>query len=450
MKTLNRRTMLRGCLGGASVAVGLPLLEAMLGPRSAAADDALAEPIFGVFFWANGMPWHGVHDAPEHPDLWTPPDVGPNYTASELLQPLLDNHDVSVVTGLTPKTDGGPTGLNDGHMRGFMCALTSDMVNPDGFDHPSHTLTAMRESIDQTVARSDEFYQSGVPRFRSLQLGVSTARFHDYGHWNAISYNGPDSLNIPILTPSQLFSHLFQVPGDALALQRQATVLDAVLADVHTLKAKVGAADQQRLDEHLTHLDEVQRRLVSASAPCDSPPPPNDPEDLQQKTAIMGELLAIALSCNLTRVFSMMLTSPATTHVFSNLPGIENGMHKLCHDGEWEAIRAITHYQMSVFATLLDQLQAKTDLDGNTMLERSLILGLSEYADGWGHGVQEMPALFAGGACGAMVPRVHVRETGDNNFARVHLTALRALGMQQDSYGFSNSETSSDFGQLLA
>ena len=57
---LSRRTVLRGLAGGATVGLALPTLEAML-PRQALADDDVLGPIFGVFFWANGLPWHAGH-----------------------------------------------------------------------------------------------------------------------------------------------------------------------------------------------------------------------------------------------------------------------------------------------------------------------------------------------------------------------------------------------------
>ena len=446
MKPLSRRTMLRGAIGGSSVAVGLPLLEAMLGPTAKAADDELNKVIFGVFFWANGLPWHAAHELPEHPDFWTPSATGPDYPVSDLMVDLAE-HPVSVVSGLEPHTNGGPVGTSDGHMRGFMCALTSDMVNPDGFDHPSHTLTSMRESIDQYVAKHDDFYGNDVPRFRSLTTGVSDARFHDYGHWNSISYNGPDSLNPAICDPQQLYNHLFEVPDDAFALERRASLMSAVYADAQRLRGKLGAADKQRLEEHMEHLEEVQRRLVLASAPCEAPTPPSPIEDLDVKTGIMGELLAVALSCNLTRVFTLMLTSPATTHVFANL-GVENGMHSTCHAGLWQEIYDTTAYQMKCFSTFLTALAEKTDLEGNSILDRSVILGCSEYGEGWQHHVEEMPALFAGRGCGALAERVHVRDPG-GNFAKAHVTALRAIGLDQDSYGFSGSETTDDFGEIL-
>ena len=101
-RKLSRRTMLRGALaGGATVALALPTLEAMLG--SGKAEAAPLPPVFGIFYWANGMPWHDAHGPEQagHPDLWTPPTIGKDYTPSELIAPIAA-FKPSVVTGLTP------------------------------------------------------------------------------------------------------------------------------------------------------------------------------------------------------------------------------------------------------------------------------------------------------------------------------------------------------------
>ena len=89
---LSRRTFLKGCLAGATVSLGLPTFEAMLDDHGAFADGTQREPFFGLFYWANGTPWHAAHGQEQalagHPDLWTPTNVGPGYTPSELLAPL--------------------------------------------------------------------------------------------------------------------------------------------------------------------------------------------------------------------------------------------------------------------------------------------------------------------------------------------------------------------------
>lgn len=453
-RILSRRTLLRGAAGGAAVSLALPPLEAMFGTRGARANGDMDEPIFGIFFWANGTPWHAGHGGMQggggYPDLWTPAATGPGYAPSELLQPLAP-YAVSVATGLEPKTmvPDQPPGQSDGHMRGFMVALTSDRIRPDGFDHPSHTLTALRPSLDQYIAKHDDFYGSNVPRFRSLTMGVSEARFHDYGHWNAISYNGPDSLNLPVLDPAQLYGLLFDVPADTGQLENRAHLLDAVMEDAADLRLQLGAADKIRLDEHLSHLDEIQRRLELSVAACDDPgPPAGAAGDLLAKTEVMAQILARGLLCGMTRVFSFMLTSPATTHVFSNL-GVPDGMHKTCHDGHWDRVRDITRYQMEAFAVFLGVMQQTVDPAGISLLDRMLVFGTSEYGEGWQHGNKEHPVIFAGQACGAIETGVHERQT-DGNLSMAHVTMLRALGIPTDSYGFNGGETSEHLSSILA
>lgn len=452
-KFLSRRTMLRGAAGGAAVSLALPPLEAMLAPNGAWADGTDDPPIFGLFFWANGTPWHAGHGTQQgqagYPDLWTPAQTGAGYAPSELLMPLAA-HSVSVASGLEPKTEipSQPGGQGDGHMRGFMVALTSDRPRPEGFDHPSHTLTALRPTLDQYVAKHEQFYGADVPRFRSLTLGVSEARFHDYGHWNAISYNGPDSVNLPIMDPAQLYGLLFDVPADTATLERRVNLLDSVMEDAADLRVRLGAADRVRLDEHLSHLDEIQRRLELSVAACDDPGAPADSDDLIAKTEIMTQLLARGLSCGLTRVFSFMLTSPATTHVFAGL-GVPDGMHKTCHDGHWDRVRAITEYQMQAFARMLDILAETIDPTGLSLLDRMLIFGTSEYGEGWQHGNAEHPVVLAGHCCGAINPGVHTRVAG-GNLSMAHVTVLRALGIETPSYGFNGGETSEHLTGILA
>jgi hypothetical protein len=451
-KLLSRRTMLRGALGGSVVGIGLPLLEAMMGSNGALAGGEIEEPIFGIFFWANGTPWHAGHGAMQAgpADLWTPVGEGPGYTPSELLTHL-SAHQPSIASGLTPHTEvpGDPPGQSDGHMRGFMVGLTGDRIRPEGFDHPSHTLTALRPSLDQYVAWHEDFYGDYPPLFRSLVLGISDARFHDYGHWNGISYNGPDQQNLPIMDPAQLFGLLFNIPDDLEALGRRANLLDAVLEEAHELEAKVGVRDKQRIEAHLQHLSEIQRRLRLSGAVCETPPVPAVPSgDLIEKTQIMADLLAVGLGCGLTRVFSFMLTSPATTHRFTNL-GVGDDMHKVCHDGAWENVRAITNYQMQAFGTFLDRLALVQDPMGNTLLDRACILGLSEYGEGWQHSVSEMPVVIAGRAGGAINPGVHTRIPG-GNISVAHVTVLRAIGIETPSFGFNGGETSDHLAGILA
>lgn len=449
---LSRRSFLRGSLAGVTVALALPPLEAMLNSHGAYADGMGDEPFFGLFYWANGLPWTAKHGAMQatagKPDLWTPATEGAGFAPSDLLKPLA-RHQVCVASGLEPKTEipAVPPGQGDGHMRGFMVAMTGDRQRSEGFDQPSHTLTALRPTLDQLVAKHPAFYKS-PPRFRSLQVGVSRARFHEFGHWNAISYNGPDSANPPIMSAPELYDLLFAVPGQSAEQGRRAKALDAVLADAKTLRGQLGARDAARLDSHLDQLSEIQRRLSSTSVACKTPTRPGDDFDLHKKTTAMADLLAIAVNCGLSRVFSFMLTAPATTHVFSNL-GVSDDMHKACHDGRWDDIRTVTAYQMEAFALMLDAFARIMQPDGKTLLDRACIYGTSEYGEGWQHGEREHPVLIAGRACGRLNAGVHTREAG-GNLAKAQLTLMKALGLPFTSFGWNGAETSTPVAGLLA
>lgn len=447
---LSRRTFLRGTAAGLGVALALPPLEAMLGHR-ARADVDPRPPFFGLFYWANGTPWHAGHGGMQaalgHADLWTPQTTGADYAPSELLSPLA-RHRVSVATGLEPHTEVPPTpaGQDDGHMRGFMVALTGNRIRPDGFDHPSHTLTSLSPSLDQVVARHPKNLVFPTP-FRSLEVGISGARFHDYGHWNAISYNGPDSTNLPIQSAASLYDRLFAVAPDTSDARRRSKLLDAVLADAARLRIRLGTRDRQRVDAHLDHLRALQLRIDSSAPVCQVPGRPGDGGDLHQRTRTMAELLAVAVGCGLTRTFSFMLTSPATTHVFDNL-GVPDGMHKVCHDGEWEHVRAITLHQMEAFAIFLDAF-ALPGPDGSSLLDRGLVYATSEYGEGWQHSVKELPVLVAGTAGGRFKAGVHARLPG-GNLCRAQLTVLNALGLDFQSFGENGGQTSEIIPEWLA
>jgi hypothetical protein len=451
-RPLSRRTFLRGALGGLGVALALPPLEAMLGPRAAGAQVPAFPPFFGLFYWANGTPWHARHGGEQagagYPDLWTPGTTGAGFAPSPLLEPLA-RHRPTVVTGLEPHTEvpPAPPGQEDGHMRGFMVAMTGDRIRPEGFDHPSHTLTALSPSLDQYLARHPGFYET-PPRFRTLEVGVSRARFHDYGHWNAISYNGPDSSNLPIMEPSALFDRLFAVPPDTREADRRRRLLDAVLGDANTLRAQLGATDRGRLDAHLEHVRTLAapdrgRRRRTARSPAGRATAVSLLREDAHDGRPAGAGRVVRADAGVLRDADVAGDDP---RLFDHL-GVPEDMHKICHDGRWEWVRDITRYQMECFAAFLDAFQAPQP-DGTTLLDRGLVYGTSEYGEGWKHSVKELPVLMVGGAGGRLARGVHVREV-DGNLCRAQLTALRALGLDDAQFGRNGAETADVLPGLL-
>ena len=83
-RSWSRRHVLRGAVRGMPVALALPALEVTLGRRARA--DGVPDPIFGMFFWANGVPWHAGHGGnladSTKSDVWTPAETGAGFTPS--------------------------------------------------------------------------------------------------------------------------------------------------------------------------------------------------------------------------------------------------------------------------------------------------------------------------------------------------------------------------------
>ncbi|HVY28992.1 MAG TPA: DUF1552 domain-containing protein [Polyangiaceae bacterium] len=465
--SLSRRRVLRGMLRGSAVALGLPLFESMLNESGTALAAGSALPVrYGLFFWGNGLPWTYRHRGStdtvspgiEHPlddtltDKYTPTTQGKGFAITDTLKPL-ERHlaNINVVTGLEPHTaiPDTPAGQSDGHMRGICVALTADQIRPEGFDHDPHIFAVSRATLDQYIAKHPQFYADGAPLYHSLELGMSSAVLHDFGTWNSVSHNGPNSINPPQRDPQKLFDQLFSVKPDLAEVAHRTSVLDVVSEDARQLSKRLGKRDRDRLDEHLTHLAEIERRLNVTRAACTTPAAPTsamagEPAVLD-KLDIMADILVAALRCDMTRVFTIAFTTGASL-MQMNGAGEINGagahqLHDACHGGERDVITGFTKLNFTAYAKLLDKLTAEQDVNGQTLLDSSVILGTSEYGEGFTHSNKEHPFILAGKASGRLDTGWHVRDEG-GNMARVHLTVLRALGLEQASYGFNGGESS--------
>jgi hypothetical protein len=466
-KTISRRAMLRG----SSVLLALPLFESMLDGNGTALASGAPLPVrYGLYFWANGLPWTIRHRGTLDPnfrrelpdtliDEYTPLTEGKGFAVTPTLRPL-ERHlaNINVVTGLEPKTNipTSPPLQEDGHMRGVCVALTADQARSEGFDHDAHIFAVNRATLDQYIAKHPRFYSEGPPRYRSLELGVSTSLYHDFGTWTAVSHNGPNSLNPPQRNPQLLFEQLFATRTGEVETSRSTSVLHAVAEDARQLRSRLGKRDRERLDEHLTHISEIERRLHAARVTCTAPGAPAEliasESKILEKAAIMSDLLVAALRCDLTRVFTFVFT-PAATHFSMNAAGEIGGsgaigLHDAAHTNEREIVKLATEVNLSGYAILLDKLAAEKDVNGQSLLDGSVIMGTSEYGEGYTHSTKEHPFIFAGKAGGRLDTGWHVREEAGNS-ARAHLTALRALGLEEESYGFNGGETSSPLPFLI-
>jgi hypothetical protein len=419
--------MLRGLLGGAAVAVGLPLLDLFVNKNGDAMADGSAFPCrFGLFFWGNGM----------IPAQWVPSATGQGaeWELSDQLSPLAPMKDMlSVVTGTNVRVPNViPHGAGPG---GILSGAPITVNNGEEY-------TLSQPSIDQVLAT--EF--GSLTAFRSIEVGIQPGSV-------GRSFNGPHSQNPPETSPIAMYQRLFGddfvQPGDEpiidpkIALRR--SVLDAVMEDSSRLRARVGAGDRVRLEQHFDGIRDLELRLQRLEedppsfASCTRPTTPEAeyPDvggrpPLLEINAAMADIIAMALACDQTRVFSVWFSEPIGNVLY---PGATSGHHQLTHDegGEQPQVNMITQYIMQGYNDLLVRLRAVPE-GAQTLLDHSAVLATSDVSYGRQHKLEDFPILIGGSANGYFKTDQHYRSLGENSSA-VLLGLLRSQGMNLAEYG---------------
>jgi hypothetical protein len=181
-------------------------------------------------------------------------------------------------------------------------------------------------------------------------------------------------------------------------------------------------------------------------------PDMNGQEQLAQKTKAMSDLLAIALACNQTRVFSMMFSGSTASTVYWQV-NLTEGHHQLTHDepGDQPGVQASTVFTMQCFAQLLVSLKGVPEGAGN-VLDNTAILASTDTSDGRFHDIRDFPILVAGKAGGYFkYPGVHYRAaTASESSSNVLLSVLRAAGTNVTSVGGGGGLSMSTCGAIEA
>jgi len=446
---LPRRTFLRGVLlGGASVAVPLPRLFGMLNSNGTAYADGTPLPVrFGTWFFGNGI----------IPDRWVPTNTGAgeNWTLSEQLAPLQAVKPwLSVLTGFSIKIPN-----NSPHSSMPSAALTGAQI----------TGSVQLPSIDQVIA---PIISSGTAYPTGIHVGVSnTSGATSLG--TAISWNGPNSPNNPNYSPADLFKKLVQYAntgGTPKApdpeLSRRSKVLDAVAADAKSLRMRLGADDQKRLDLHLDGLGQLETQISKLEAPkvtgtITDPDKayPNRGADgsiTRQRGQAFSDLLVFAMASDLTRVFSFMFSCPACHGNYADC-GLdpttfhEDYGHRLSPKGLTYATIGFNtgvKFAMSNLADTLVRMKETPDGTG-TLLDNSLVYTTSCVSESQTHGGTDYPLLVAGKAGGKVKGDQHIRIV-DENTSKVPFTLLTAMGSKATSFGKDEAQVSSGVSELLA
>jgi hypothetical protein len=278
-----------------------------------------------------------------------------------------------------------------------------------------------------------------------------------------IAHRGPNDFLAPKYEPKAIFDALFGatppsmpsgsgVPSD-ISFRTRRSVLDAVLEEAKGLRTAVGTVDAQRVDAHLQGIRELEQRLATASggtdagpAACKAPevPPPNL-ADMTAKSHVINQLIVAALACNLTRVYTHMWSGPQSDNLYPVI-NLSAGHHSYTHGADGAEPRAIEHYIMSQYADLAKLMKA-TPMGAGSVLDQTLIYGVSELAEPKNHVMTNYHIVVMGHGGGKVAGNRHVRIPG-RKVTELVLTLQQVMGLNVTSWG-SWDKTSKTVPEIL-
>jgi hypothetical protein len=413
--SLSRRRFLRGV----GAAVALPSMASMLprgamaaaiGANGALATTAAGNPLrMGFVYVPNGT----------IPSVWWPTGEGKNFEFNKTMEPLNPLKDkVQVVGGLDHiLAYPGPDGPGD-HARASGTFLTGVRVKKTaGADIHAGV------SIDQVAAQ-----QIGhLTRFPSLELSCDAVRKSgscDSGYSCAYQYNlawrSPTTPVAPEPNPRLLFERLFGSgePGErrqslVRRQQQQRSILDFVLEDAASVNATLAARDRMKMDEYLTSVREIEKRIqraeqfASQAADPNMPTPAGVPTSFTDYVDLMFDMMVLAFQTDSTRIATFLTANEGSNRTFPEV-GFAEGHHFLTHhrnDPDMvEKVKVIDHWYMERFARFLQKMEETKEADGSSLLSNSMIVYGSGNADGNRHTHVNLPIILAGGGGGTLTP----------------------------------------------
>ena len=440
-KHLSRRTVLKG----AGVAVGLPLLDAMVPAATALAQTAAAPKLrVGFFYIPHGaIMWNTPH-GPEM-DHWTSSGAGANFTLSHILEPLEDRkHLVTQFTNLENKAGGSSVHhLNP--------ATWLSGKRPDT-QAPGPSLTA---TIDQIIA-GHIGQETALPSLEVCSEGnpPAVACGAGYGclYSSTLSYRNATTPLPMEFNPRKVFTQLFG-EGDTpeqrqMIVNQTKSLLDLISGRTHALQRTLGAGDRAILDGYLDTVREIERRVELAEqrdlSGVDVPDAPLGVRDaFDEQVRLLFDMIVLAYQADLTRVASYIMVAEGTNRTYNHI-GVPDSFHPLSHHANnierLHRLVRIQRYHVERFADFVGKLADTPDGDGN-LLDNSMLMYGSNMANSDLHNNYPIPNILVGGGAGALARGGRQIELPERTpMSNLLLTVLNKAGLAMDSFGGSTGE----------
>ena len=420
-RALSRRKFLRG----AGILLSLPLLDAMVPAFAAAAKNSAATT-------PGGKPRRMLavcNNLGLLPDQFFPKESGRDYALSPYLENLkAHRHDFTVFSGVShPDVDGGHPADN--------CFLTAA-------PHPGSGGFRNTISLDQYMAERI----GHLTRHQSLTLGVNVQQ-----GLRSLSWTGSGVLIPCEEKAADVFGRMFlqgsktEVAEQMRKLETGQSILDAVAGQAKDLQRTVGARDRDRLDQYFTSVRDLEQRMqmsrewerhpkpkVSAPVPLD----PASPKAYMDKVKLMYDMARLAFETDSTRLVTLMLDSVNSPALEFGEVKTSDGYHNLSHHGKSKEklgqLKTIDEWHMKLLADLFTQLKGVKE-DGDTLLDRTMILYGSNLGNANTHVTTNMPTIFAGGG---FKHGQHLAFDTDHNYPLPNLfvSMLQRMGLETDKF----------------
>jgi hypothetical protein len=432
-KHLSRRTFIRG----AGVSLALPFLESMV-PAQTPIQRTAATPKsrFGAIYIPHGSVI----------DKWKPKTAGSNFEMTEILKPLEPyRQQLTIVSNLAhPSAYGGDGSAGVHHARSSAVYLSG--VHPESGAQASLGVTA-----DQVIAQR---LGQDTP-LPSLELSIESAGLNcgaglTCAYRNTISWQSALSPLPMENNPQVVFERLF---GDGSSeekrrarRQQSQSLLDSVLKQVQSLEKDLPPGDRTRLDQYMTDVREIERRIQRASAQITSdltvpPMPVGIPDNFEAHIKLMFDLQVLAWQADITRVTTFMMAQELSGAVYP-ASGVREAFHNLSHHSHVPAnmdrLGVLNTYHVTTMRYLIDKLKATPDGDG-TLLDHSMVLYGSGMGNSNQHDHEDLPVILIGGVSGRLKGGRHLVFPAKTTMSNLLLAMLDKFGIRLEKFGDSTA-----------
>jgi len=434
-RKISRRTVLRG----AGVTLALPWLESIPVWSDESADEGAAGQFpqrFAALFMACGV----------HPDHWWGKGAGSEMELSRSLAPMEPlKTKMNVIQGLFNKNSTG-VGIHPGQ--------TGNILSGASLQKGAELKGGI--SIDQVLA--GRLGQETAQPSMVLGCEQPITGYHEtnfsMAYSSHISWQNATSPVPMEVYPSLAFDSLFDNRGS----RRNQSVLDRVREEVASLGRRTSSGDQSRLDEYLTSVREVEKRIehqrVQQNKAADRAknrgksvvtmerPDNGLPEDIREHMRLMCDVIALAFQTDKTRVGTLLLCRDISG-LFYPFLDVRNAHHSASHNDRSEDWEKISRYYCSQLAYLAGRLDAMPEGDG-TVLDNSCLLWINNMWSGSQHDSTKVPLLTAGGLGGRLKTGRVLDYTGEDDEQRklcsLYLSIVNRMGVSMDRFGDADAQ----------